>query len=396
MQRVCGSMPKMIAGLALLLLLGQGGMVLPAAAADRPVSQQEYELFTQARRYVENKALGRAEALLGNYFERREDGHAYAYELYGYVLLHQGKAEQAVRVLEKGFALYPHNATIAQNLGSACAGLGRHDKAAEAFMAAYVLSGETRPQLAYSAALFLLRSERFDRAEDILRPLVARPEAKAEWFLLLAQCLVRQDKKQAALDTLELAVKRFPEDSRLWRMLGFAHYRQGNGKEAAAAYEISHRLKPPSPKEASQLAALYCSLGASLLGEKRAQAGEDSPRMRDTLAHGLARSGDLTGALLQAEEALRMEPTPERHFRKGQILLRMRRMEEARSEFALLAGKEGALQAKALWMLAMISWAEGDWRTASTFLEQAGQMDEGVRRRSQGLLSVLSTMASGG
>lgn len=383
-------------GGALFLALALLVIILWAisARAVEPVNQEEYNTFTQAQKAMDNQALPKAERLLERYFRRNAKRHPLGYELYGYVLMHSGKPEQAVDVLEEGFSAYPHNAVIAQNLGAACARTGSNRRAAEAFMAAYSLSHAKKPQLAYSAALFLLRANAPGEAADLLEPLLGHPEARPEWFLLLGKCGLQQEDYASALHVLQAGVKRFPEKNCLWRMLGFTQYKKGDTKRAVASYEIAHRLSPPCPKRAAQLAALHCSIGSPLLGKKAVEGINADAGLLDSLAYGLAQSGDLKSALEKAEQAIDLSPSTERLFRKAEILIRMGRMEQARSTLAPIADEKGPQQGKALWTLAMIAWTEGDLKEAYGILGKNIRVDASLEKRARPLMAIMDSTIS--
>jgi len=376
--------------LALALVLGWGR---PAQAAPGAVTQHEYQVFSDAKRRIGSGNFTRAAEILEGYFKGRRQGHSYGYELYGFALLQLDRVAEAARVLQEGVAAHPDNATIAQNLGAALARQDRYAEAAQAFLTAYRLGEEKSVGLAHSAAVFLLRAREYARAEAVLEPLVRRDDARVEWFVLLAQAQVRQDRTGPAAQILREAVARFPEDARLWRMLGFVYHKRGEQERAVAAAQIVHELEPTSADETVRLASLYCALGAPNLGERTVRDTQASPQFLDSLAHGLARSGDTDGALARMEEALRLEPTDERRVRKARLLLLAHRNDEARRVLTPLAQAQGPWQGRALWMLGMAAWSEGKWRAAEAALRKAVQADPRMERRARNLLAVMETVA---
>lgn len=366
----------------------------PVQAAERAVTQHEYALFKQAHEYANADSFAKAASVLAPYFNSSRQHHVFAYELYGYVLLQLNRASEAVRILEKGLTAYPANITLAQNLGSAYARLGKHGKAGEILLKAYALGRNQKHGMAFSAAQMFAQAKQFNRAREVLTPLVSLPEARPDWFLLLAQCQNQDSLHADAVQCLLKGIRKFPENSTLWRMLGYAHYQRGNQAKATAAYEVATRLAPPSDSEIRQLASLYSSLGAPLLSQKTLGNKPATPAMLDNLAYGFAGAGDLTSALEKVEAALRQAPTPERTYRKGQILLRMRRMQEAREVFQTVAAQQGPWQGKALWALSMVAWLEGDWHEARSMLEKVAVADGRLRKRAHKLLAVLDSVTA--
>lgn len=363
--------------------------LLSSSSYARCLTRSEYGIFTEAKRHVDSGKFEHASAVLERYFTRSSSKHSYGYELYGVVLLQVDKIEKAVRVLQQGFSEYPENVTLAQNLGTALYRSKKLVEAADAFMAAYRLSGEKRPSLAYSAAVFWAQEKQYGKAATVMHSLVEHAEAKSNWHLLLAQCLLYQKKAKDAEQVMHKAIARYPEEAKLWRMLGFVYFRQGQREKAAATYEVAYKVSPPSQKESSQLASLYCALGAPSLGKRVAAAAEPNAKLLDNLAFSLARMGDLQSALLYANQALQQKASDKRRFRKAQILMRMKRDNDARTIFTAVAKGKGKLCAKAQWVLAIMAWNNGEWKLAKAELEKLLDEKGVFKRRAQRLLAVL-------
>jgi len=366
----------------------------PARAAAKPVSQEEYRIFSEVQRVLQQDNTQRAGRLLEQYFNRPGVKHPMGYELFGYVLLHQDQAARAVQILEEGRAAYPDSEVLARNLAAAYARTGQSRRAGEMFLTAYELGRRSKPMLAFSGAIFLHRAQAWDEAWQVLAPLLARPDSKTQWFLLAGHCLLQMKRFDKAAAVLQAGLDKSPEDGRLWRILGFAQYKRGAMERAAAAYEIAHRLNPPSPREAASLAALYCSLGAPLLGDRATASGGANAELLDNLAYGLAQSGDLKGALAKARQALADAPSDERRFRVGGVLVRLGRQDEAREIYEDLGAKPGPYQGRALWTLAMMAWSAGDWPKTLAALDQASRADAKLKKRAERLLSVMETVSN--
>ena len=384
---------------ALLLGLAQARPALAAPQDDtRQVTQQEYTLFNEAKRHAERKAFAKADEMLNRYFAGNTGRrHLFGYELYSYVLLQIGgeaAITKAVRILEEGTAAHPGNSGLLLNLGTAYAQSGQPLKAAEAYLQTYALEGRTNHPLVFSAAALLAGAGRPGEAYEALAPLKDLPEARDDWFVLLGQCALRMKKPGHAAEVVRTGLRRYPEHTNLWRMLGHAHMQEGNREQAAAAFGVAHKLAPASEEEKRQLASLYSSIGAPIMGKETLGQVPATAQLLDHLAFGLARTGDLPGALDKAQQALTMEPTAERRFRKGQILLRMRRMDEARQVFSGLAAEKGRWQGKAQWALCIIAWQEGDWQAAKSALEVAAQSDDAIRKRALRLMALLETVTT--
>ncbi len=117
--------------------------------------------------------------------------------------------------------------------------------------------------------------------------------------------------------------------------------------------------------------------------------------MLDSLAVTLARGGDLSAALEQINSVLKQAPSDKRLFFKGNILMRMQRIEEARSIFTSLAAKGGKLASKAQWVLAVLAWNEGDWDLARAELKKLSDNGGDLKARADKLLGVLQEIENG-
>lgn len=383
------SLPMLLLFLALLVSVLSG----ISHAGSRPVTRHEYETFTKVRKLLAEDRIDDAHELMKRYFRRSGRKHSLGYEIYGYILMTQKHTKTATEILEEGFALYPGSANIAQNLGAAHGRTGNNVRAAEMFYTAYTLFKDKKPRLAFTSAVFYHRAKKYRKCIDVLTPLLALPESKSRWHLLQAMCHLEQKQFSQAALFLEKSLKRFPEEARMWRMLGFAHYRLGNTDRAAATYEIAYRLKPPSQAEVKQMITLYSAIGAPHLGEQYVEEGTSvDAQVLDRLAYGLACSGNLESALQKTEDALKKEPTATRRFRQGILLMRMDRKTEARNVFSPLTKTKGKIGGKANWALAMMAWAEEEWVDVLTYLERAGRADPGLVKRSKRLTKVVRSV----
>lgn len=365
-----------------------------AFAAKQTVTQAEYELFTKAQDHVKHNRFDKAEALLAGYFKRTHKRKAFGYELYGFIMLHQKKPAEAVQFMEQGVREYPDNASIVQNYGAALARTERYTQAADAYLKAYELSGDKRHGFAFSAAWMLFQDKQYPRAEAVMLDLMKHPRVRPPWYVLLAQLQLHQEKYARAQSLLEAAVDRFPDKARLWRLLGFAYFKRGDREKAVATYEIAYRLRPPNPREAKQLAALYASLGAPHMGAIKLAGHDAPPTTLDALAFCQARAGDLEAALAKADQALASNPTPERQYRKGLILLRMGRSDEAAACFREAGARKGAFQGRALWKLAMMAWSDADWDQTAANLRKAMHADHRFNKRGERILQMLDTISA--
>lgn len=368
-----------------------GGVNL--CSAMQPVSSYEYETFTRVREHLEKNRLEDAGKIMSKYFGNNGKKHSLGYELYGYILMAQKKADKAEKLLKDGFHYYPKNASIAQNLGAAYGNNENFGEAAKMFMTAYGLYKDKKPNLIYTAGVFYYRSKNYTEAVKLAKSLIKLENPKPAWHFLLIQSYLEQSKFKEAKACLENSLAVFPEEARMWRMLGFVYHKLGDHKHAVANYEIAYRLKPASSNEVKQLIGLYASIGAPLLS--RVHAENDAvvdAQVLDNIAYGLARSGDLEEALKKTEEAFKIEPTKMRQYQKGVILMRMGKKAEAGKVFKRMQNLKGRLGGKANWALAMMAWTDNRWLDVITHLHKAGAADPKLANQSRRLTKIVESL----
>lgn len=136
-------------------------------------------------------------------------------------------------------------------------------------------------------------------------------EAAREWRDEAQRRYVRSD-ITGAVEALERALQRDPDDAQLWFMIGNAHFRLGNFQAAANAYRRSTSLRPIHPDTwlGAGFAHFYLSKLDSAVAEWEL-AVLQSPSCaicRLALALGYVGRGDLYFAGLQVELAVEQQP----------------------------------------------------------------------------------------
>lgn len=362
-------------------------------ASPKEVTRYEYETFTRVRKLLEKKQMEDASKLMEGYFRKNGKKHSMGYELYGYILMADKQTKKAAKILEDGFAFYPENASIAQNLGAAHGHNKNYQRAAEMFYRAYNLYKEKKPGLLYTAGVFYYRDKNYPKAVKLANSLLELENSKPDWHLLKIQCHMEEKNFKKAKTALENSLGIFPHDARMWRMLGFTYHQLGDPKRAVATYEIAYRLKPASEKEKNQLIGLYASIGAPHLGEFHADDHNMlDAKLLDNLAYGLACSGNLKKALEKIETALEIEPTEVRKYQRAVILMRMGEKAKARKAFESLAHMKSKFGGKANWSLAMLAWTENRWLEVLTHLHRAGKADPKLVKQCNRLTRIVESV----
>jgi tetratricopeptide (TPR) repeat protein len=105
-----------------------------------------------------------------------------------------------------------------------------------------------------------MRSERYDRAADVLEKLTAQPSGvPVEAFLLLIDCRMREGKLKLALETAEKGLGKYPESLPLLKMSGrLLTLDRGDSATTNAPLTKAAKLAPDDPETHYYLAQWAC------------------------------------------------------------------------------------------------------------------------------------------
>lgn len=329
------------------------------------ITQGEYNLFMESRRYLEGNRYDLALKSLSTYFQQHSSRHEYAYELYSSVLLNQKLYDEAIKILKDGRKEYPKNANLAQNLGLAYYCNKELALAAKSYEDTYALRKEKDITLLVSAAYFYLTSKKYKDTIRILTPILKHKDVKADWYQMLAQAYLENKQVKDATVTLEKGVGHFKDNARLWRSLGFIYYDRKIIKKAVACYEIAYSLETPSVSDLEQLARMYCAIDAPVSGKRLLEKLESRKKvpadLLDALAYTYVRLGDFTTATYIARKALERQKNDERVFRLAQIVQKNGDYKEATILYRKVIDGNGEYKERASWSLALMLWKIGDF-----------------------------------
>lgn len=235
-------------------------------------------------------------------------------------------------------------------------------------------AGSTAPAQAIIGDIQEKRGE-FVEAAKAYQAAVALAPDREQYRIALALELVEHQSFTAAIAILEQAAPLFPKSGKIRTLLGIAQYGEGDvaaaEKSLAAAIAADPKLEPAysyltrlalessaSPQE--EVVQVLCKWNATvcsalklriarekgdsalqaeaIAGLKRGSA--DDPVARCELGRAYEWTGDFAAARTQMEECVRMEPSPQNHYRLGLIYRQLGLRE--------LADREMALRKKAL------------------------------------------------
>ena len=250
--------------------------------------------------------------------------NAEAQAWYGYLLLRQNNAAEAMPHLETAVSLKP-TADACTNLGNAL--LTKPDRtpedtlrAREMFRKAAALAPKSA-EAQFNIGIASGRIGDYPAAAAAYRQAVALNFKDARAWTNLGDAYLKMQKDSEAASALEKAVALSPQDGALQANLGAIQYRRGNVTGAIQHLEASRALDPQNYGALTLLARSYAQTGknreaANAYGaaaDLQASGAPSAPRVADPSTRYnqgvvLARAGRLSEALAAYDKALALNP----------------------------------------------------------------------------------------
>jgi len=238
--------------------------------------------------------------------------------------------------------LAPDWAEALVNLGIVYNRQGKTDDA----LATFNRAAEIDPHLLgaqLNVAITYFRTNRFREAEiPLRRALTIEPENKQALGLLVLTLFALEQYNEVT-ELGERALKTNANDAATLEVLGRAYLRLRRYADAVRVLEARSRINPESAEI------------LMLLGEARDNAGDSEGAVRD---------------FKKAMVASRSAAPAELHFALGYVLWKLRRYEEAESEFRRELARDPE-HARSTYYLGNIALTRGDLKIALAFLEKA-------------------------
>ena len=249
----------------------------------------------------------------------------HAYVTLGNALQAEGKIEAAIRSYSQALEYQPNFAEARANIGSMYFKMGRLSEAVAHYQQAISLS----PNLAgahWNLGKVYHKSGNteaaiacFQRTSELNPQLVG-----ADFHFNLANRLLTQGKRDAAVESYEKAIAIKPDWAEAYANIGSARSQQGNLDAAIAYYQKALALKP-------ELAILHFNLGNSFLQQHRYEEAvthyrgvlkvkPDWPEVHGNIGNAFSMLGQLEEALASYQQALALKPDwAEVYCRMGHI-----------------------------------------------------------------------------
>jgi len=353
-----------------------------------PLPPEAVKVLHRAQECLKRGKAKKGLELLGNFRrEHPEIAHHLFLLLEGNLYWEEGKKEEALERWQRATQLSPRDEASWQNLAQALYELQRYAEAADAFLRAYELS--KRRELRFYAAVAYLKGKRPREAIPHLEVLARGREVPEEWLLALLQAYLDVGGLEGAEKVLRRLLSRNPEKVDYWKWLAQIYLKQRRYIEAVASLEIASRLRG-GKEEKRELAQLYLGLNVPLKAARYYEeiyGSDPDPSACDRIATFYLAAHKIEEALAFIDLAIKKEPTAERFLRKGEILYKERRYEEAYQALKEATSRGGGGYASLL--MGYCAWKMGWFQKArEAFLEAASY--PGYKKRAQEALRIIA------
>lgn len=277
---------------------------------------------------------------------RVEPKNVEALNWYGYVLLRQGKAEEAVTYLERALVLQPTNPDTHTNLGNALLLKSKRStddtrRAVSLFERAVQLAPDSA-DAHYNLGYALARTTQYARAcVSYRRSLEIKPDNGVAWTNL-GYALLPLGKEEEARNALRKGLTYAPQNPEAWVLLAGLELNRGDKAAATRALETARKLDPKNIKILTGLGRVYTAAREYPLAVEtytqaaelaEADAGTDTTP-RYNLGVSLAQWGKLNDALTAFDTVLKRDAGHyDAQVNAGYVLFRQEKYPEAIERF---------------------------------------------------------------
>jgi predicted Zn-dependent protease len=215
---------------------------------------------------------------------------------------------------------------------------GDKEQALDAYMRLVKAGAGLRPR-ARAAAILLAQGKDAEAGKLIADFAAAGGQEAIDAANAWSAVLVEAGKDEAAVASLQSALKHFPGHPSLEYQLGLTFAQVGRDREAIAQLEKYARSRPLDPNAMNALGYTLADSGAQLpraeqLIREALKSLPDSAALIDSLGWVRYRRGDTASALTQLERAWQLSRDPEIAAHWGEVLWAADRKGEARSVWA--------------------------------------------------------------
>jgi tetratricopeptide (TPR) repeat protein len=229
--------------------------------------------------------------------------------LQAYLLMHDGKNDGALQLLQTATRNYPDNALLANLLARAQDASGDPQKAAETYRKVLRVDQSNLEAQSGLADLAYRRGDAADMKEAARQMLLFHPTL-ADGYLWRGVANLQGNASAAAIADIQEALRRKPAYGFALVQLGMAQAAQGNVQKAREAFAQALQLSP-DPAAIAGLTDLdiraHQPAAAVQRAQQQLQRAPASSELYDQLAQAQLAAGDATGALASATRATSLD-----------------------------------------------------------------------------------------
>lgn len=306
---------------------------IPVLAQYSPQNQQLTDLLRQARDYIDAGDYDRAIATYERaaYFDRR---NAKIYSGIGYLRTLQGQYREAARAYEQALTIERNNADFYYAYAYCLAQLRENRRADRAYERAIQLN--PRHIKSYiGRGVVLMREGEHARALSIFEGIARNSPGDGSVYGLMSTALLELDRSREAIERLQRAVQRYPNNAQLQLQLGiFLAGLTENEEGAMIALQRAARLNPNDPRVQLQIGWIYQQQGQEELARdmfnKASVTGYDSFAIQMEIGDIFLEQDSYLTATIAYRRAVQLAPDrPEAYYKLGLVLKARNRRADA-------------------------------------------------------------------
>ncbi|ACS80146.1 tetratricopeptide repeat protein [Maridesulfovibrio salexigens] len=341
----------------------------------------------KAQLLLDEEKYAEAATLIKKYMNSTtEPVDAQIFLVLGGAQLQTGNDKQAYDTFKRGFARHPDNLHLCRNTAVTAYKLERYNEAGMFLEKTYALQKPANPETLFQAGSIYYKGDNFKSSVRVLQKLIAQTKnPDKEWVSLAIHALLENGQPDRAKSLLLKYLERAPDDSAYWKLLAKLHMDKEQLEKTAAALEIAYRLKRPSQQELENLSSIYRYKEAPLLAAatlERAYGTAINSEQALKIATLYASAGRIKKAISCMD---RYSQTKSTSLKKGILLFKSRRFNDAREAFKASLGTKNAGEAR--FYMALCAWELKDWQKAKQELKKI--TDGNFTKRASGYLEVL-------
>ncbi|WP_415717905.1 tetratricopeptide repeat protein [Maridesulfovibrio sp.] len=351
------------------------------------LSPQARQNLYKAQLLLDDEKYAEAATLIKTHMDSTtEPVDAQIFLVLGGAYLQTGDDKSAYDTFKEGFGLHPDNVHLCRNTAVTAYKLERYNEAGRFLEKTYALQKPADPRTLFQAGSMYYKGDNFKSSVKVLQKLIAQTKnPDKEWISLAVHALLENGQPEKAKSMLLRYLEQAPEDSAYWKLLAKLHMNKEQLAKTAAALEIAYRLERPSQQELENLSSIYRYTEAPLLAAatlERAYGTAINTEQALNIAALYASAGRINKAVDYMDHYSKNTSTS---LKKGQLLFKARRFNEARDALQPALGTKDAGEAR--FYMALCAWELKDWQKAKQELNQI--IDGNFKKRASGYLEIL-------